>query len=195
MDPIKLCECGCGNPAPVARWSDASRGLVKGCPRKFIKGHNRRKVLPTLSSILANTVETTSGCLEWRGGCSKAGYGTIRGTKSGAYVHRLVFEAAKRELTEGEVVRHACDNPKCVNPEHLLAGTQADNIKDAVERGRHAKGEQNGKAKLTEDQVRYILSSAESQRALAARFQVSRSAVALVRQGVNWKHLSRGCQR
>lgn len=52
------------------------------------------------------------------------------------YVHRYSFEYHHRKLEPGEVVRHSCDNPRCVNPRHLLAGTPRDNARDSIERGR-----------------------------------------------------------
>ena len=59
---------------------------------------------------------------------------------------------------ESPVVRHSCDNPSCVNPAHLMTGTQTDNVNDAVERGRNSagKGERHHLAKLTEDDIREI---------------------------------------
>lgn len=79
-----------------------------------------------------------------------------------------------------EVVRHACDNPPCCNPLHLLGGTHADNVADKIRRGRGADGSRNGQAKLTEDEViaiRESRASGESPTDIAVRFGISRKYV------------------
>lgn len=67
--------------------------------------------------------------------------------------HRVAYKLAKGEIPDGLVVRHSCDNPPCVNPDHLLVGTFADNSGDMVDRGRSTKGRG---IKLTDDDVREI---------------------------------------
>ena len=80
------------------------------------------------------------------------------GTKKPTTKHRKVYYEATGELPE--VVRHKCDNPRCVNPEHLEGGTQKDNMQDCVQRGRHnygvARGEDNTCTKLTYKDVQDI---------------------------------------
>lgn len=73
-------------------------------------------------------------------------------------LHRLVYcdkVGCDIQSIKGLVIRHVCDNPRCINPEHLIIGTQADNMRDMVERNRHAKGMKNGHAKLTPEIVKY----------------------------------------
>lgn len=72
--------------------------------------------------------------------------------------HRMIYcmkVGYTIESIKGLVVRHTCDNARCINPEHLIIGTHADNMRDAVERNRNAKGIRNGHAKLTPDIVKY----------------------------------------
>jgi hypothetical protein len=76
------------------------------------------------------------GCWEWTGDKFKRGYGRV---KEGVYAHRFSFELHFGPLDQRTVVRHRCDNVSCVNPAHLLAGTQLDNMRDKVERGRQPK--------------------------------------------------------
>lgn len=78
-------------------------------------------------------------CFEWPNGKTAAGYGqmTIRGKVE--YAHRVFYEAAHGPIPEGHVVRHTCDNPPCVNPNHLVSGTQLENMADMVARGRSGK--------------------------------------------------------
>lgn len=82
------------------------------------------------------TVTGERGCWEWNLGCHKAGYGSVGGRGKKEYAHRFVFELFNGPLPDGKWCLHDCDNPKCVNPEHLYAGTAADNARDRMVRGR-----------------------------------------------------------
>jgi hypothetical protein len=78
----------------------------------------------------------TPGCWEWAGVKNRAGYGALylhNGLK--VLAHRLSYAIHNGSLPSGCVVRHKCDNPECTNPDHLEAGTQADNVRDMHERG------------------------------------------------------------
>ncbi len=118
--------------------------------------------------------------------------GRVRLAHRAAYVaaHGTTFEAI-----HGLVVRHKCDNPRCVNPEHLELGTQQDNINDKVERNRQAKGSSHGMVELTEEAVRYIKANYKRRhkefggRALAARFGVHESTVSDLMLGHTWRHV------
>jgi hypothetical protein len=93
--------------------------------------------------------------------------------------HRVAWEDANgQEVPAGLFVRHTCDNPPCCNPAHLLIGTPADNVRDAVERGRVARGFRLPQTRLSDEDVRYIRSNYFRQgrwsnsRELADRFGV-----------------------
>jgi hypothetical protein len=96
------------------------------------------------------------------------------------YAHRISWELAKGPIPAGLRVLHKCDNPTCVRPDHLFLGTQADNVRDMVEkrRGGVAKGCRHGSAKLTPEQVieirnSYVKGKRGSARALANRYGVA----------------------
>jgi predicted DNA-binding protein (UPF0251 family) len=122
----------------------------------------------------------------------KHGYIQIRlggnqGTSTG--INRLVYLARKGEIPDGMVVRHTCDEPSCINPDHLILGTHADNVADRVARDRSAKGIENGRAKLTPEDVDYIHKHPEETHAsLARRFDVTPKVIWCVRYGLKWQH-------
>jgi hypothetical protein len=137
------------------------------------------------ATIMNKSVVTEHGCWEWQGAKSY-GYGMMMRGRKRLRVHRLSYELWCGAIPDDHVMRHKCDNPRCVNPNHLEPGTQAQNIQDIVVRGRH------GRRKLTEDEVAEIRSSTESNRALATRFGVGIIAIRRSRIGETWKHLNNG---
>lgn len=103
---------------------------------------------------------------------------------------RLVHEAAVGPIPAGQIIRHKCDEPRCINPAHLLLGTHADNARDKVERGRQGRGESFGMSKLTDAQVLEIRSSGASAERLAEKFSVCRATIYHARRGYTWKHVA-----
>jgi len=135
-------------------------------------------------------VEKTPDCWIWTGGLTDKGYGTLckDGRKIGA--HRYSYELHHGPLGSAHAL-HSCDNPRCVNPEHLRPGTHQDNMQDAKDRKRFTPrwGEACNKVKLTSEQVQQVRASSETGTALARKFGVSKSAIYAIRNGQNWKHL------
>jgi hypothetical protein len=107
--------------------------------------------------------------------------------------HRVSYEHFVGAIPSGLLVRHKCDNPPCVRPDHLEPGTHRDNALDCVSRGRHRRtglqGEQHPAAKLTETDARAILASSCSPETLAAQYGVTVTSVRNVRRGVTWKSI------
>ena len=146
-------------------------------------------------------VEKTDDCWMWVGGSkSQNGYGMIQidGKRSSKVLaHRLSYEIHKGVIPDGMVVMHNCDNPSCVNPDHLSLGTQSQNIIDAFAKGRkmskppHKFGESHGASKLMESDAIEILKSMEAAKILAAKYGVHKSAIDRLRSGKTWKHLPR----
>jgi hypothetical protein len=135
------------------------------------------------------------GCWEWTSALGTNGYGVywIGGGKS-KYAHRLMWELANgRAIPAGHEVMHSCDNRRCVNPAHLSAGTRQDNAADCVRKGRQAKHERNGGAKLTACDVLAIREEygrGATQRDLARRYGVgSKSTIGRVVRGTHWRDL------
>jgi len=105
--------------------------------------------------------EMPSGCREWRSWTDgKAGYGKITVANRRHMAHRLSWEEANaRPVPEGMVIRHVvCDNPPCINPDHLAPGTQVQNVAEQIAKGRHvrSRGANHSLAKLTPEQAQEI---------------------------------------
>lgn len=93
-------------------------------------------------------IENENGCFictSHKG--TKQGYYNLRRNKRTLKMHRVLYEELFGKIPEGLVIRHKCDNPSCINPEHMELGTQKDNIHDMSKRNRH------GRTKLTREQV------------------------------------------
>jgi hypothetical protein len=178
--PVKPCECGCGLPAPIAKWNSRRDGSVKGRPLRYIHGHNARRD-PTAFWAQVNKngpiIRPELGaCWIWTGTVDANGYG------------RLMINGRLRQAThialelEGYFilwktlkVMHHCDNPPCVRPSHLRIDTQPANVADMVSKGRQSRGEDRPLAKLDPAKVQEI-------RALYQRGIVGRGLLALAKQ-------------
>ncbi len=141
------------------------------------------------------TPEANTGCWLWVGCGSTESYGTIRRNGRTKYAHRVSYESVNGAGSlDGKVARHKCDTPACVNPEHIIPGTNADNMRDAVLRGRFRpkRGEASPNAKLTEQQVleiRRLVSEGKPTTRVAHLFNVSSQNVHDICTGATWAHL------
>jgi hypothetical protein len=124
---------------------------------------------------------TDTPCIEHTGYCSPKGYGTL--TRKGQFwlAHRWAWTQVHGEIPDGLFVLHKCDNPPCVNIEHLFLGTNDDNMKDMVAKGRSK--DCGSPRKLTEAQVEEIRHAEGSQYEIAARYGVSPPYVYQLRAG------------
>jgi hypothetical protein len=141
-------------------------------------------------------------CWLWAGPRQKAGYGEINRGNKVLLAHRVSYEKFVGPIPDGMNLLHTCDNPPCIRPDHLVPGTQGDNMRDAKRKGRlrsgRTPGESHPSAKLTNDAVRAIRSEQrrcdESENAfyvrLANRFGASRTTVRAVRLGRVWRHVA-----
>lgn len=96
----------------------------------------RERYAPPLVNDSRLEVGSPDECWEWQGSRTVAGYGRI----ANVYVHRLMYAEHHGEIADGIEIMHTCDNPPCVNPAHLRAGTHRDNMADASAKGRLTSG-------------------------------------------------------
>lgn len=137
------------------------------------------------------------GCWMFLGPWNSFGYGHLSYDGQIFRAHRISYELHCGPVPEGKMVLHKCDHRYCVNPEHLFIGTAQDNVTDMVNKSRDIFGENfgenNGQAKLTEDEVlqikRLLASGYHSQSEIGDMFGVSRGAVKQIKTGKTWRHL------
>lgn len=137
------------------------------------------------------------GCWMFLGPWNSHGYGHLSYDGQVFRAHRISYELHCSPVPEGKMVLHKCDHRYCINPEHLFIGTGQDNVDDMVTKGRDAFGdnfgENNGQARLTEDEVRQIRRLLASERftqdEIGDMFGVTRGAVKMIKYGKTWRHL------
>lgn len=147
--------------------------------------------------LLKNSAVTERGCWEWVGGRSKSGYGACNRNVGGhreSLIHRWSWYIHNGPIPDGMWVLHHCDNPPCCNPDHLFLGTQLDNLKDMINKGRDtkARGSKIGLSKLKEMdvvEIKTLIKSGVKCREIAIKFGVSKRTINYISQGKSWRHV------
>lgn len=135
--------------------------------------------------------EPNSGCWLWLDHIGKARYGFISWKGKKHKAHRMSYQIYIGPIPPGMLICHKCDNPSCVNPDHLFLGTQTDNMRDMVRKGRanKKKGSANPTSKLTENDINNIRLADGSNPEIAKAYGVSRTAIYHIRNGRSWNHV------
>jgi hypothetical protein len=156
-----------------------NRDYVHGTPKeKFIKSYQLNE----------------NGCWIWTAIINKNGYGIICIKRKRILAHRFSYEFHVKKIPEGMIICHRCDNPGCVNPNHLFIGTHADNIKDKLQKGRGdcPKGEKCVRAKLTNEkvlQIREMIKDGIFNILIAEKFGVHPNTILAIKKGKAWRHV------
>lgn len=191
MKPTRTCTVdGCDKAATRNKKTLCDkhyrRSLAHGDPTKTL----RPGLDLTPAERLTRKTTKTPGCWLFQ---TESSYGKVSvGGGRTVSAHRLAWELANGPIPEGLVVRHKCDVPRCVRPDHLELGTPAENSRDMTDRVRQARGERQGSSKITADDVRAMRAAAGGgtpHRVLAARYGVSKSEVSAVVIGRKWQHI------
>lgn len=145
--------------------------------------------------------DPVTGCLNWKGAKNEAGYGRMHNGEKLVYVHRTAWELANGEELGIRCACHHCDNPSCIEPTHLFAGTTADNMQDREAKGRggghklrgrimgpsRMRGAKHPRSKLTKEKVLAILYRPDEEAGpLAEEYGVSVSSIYAIRHGRLW---------
>lgn len=142
-----------------------------------------------LERLLDKIVKAQNGCWEWIAAKNPAGYGVMVYKNGVRLATRISWMEHIGEIPDGMMVCHKCDNPACVNPDHLFLGTQRDNMEDMIRKGRqyHPSGEEFNKSKLNWDAIRDIRTSDMTGYALAKKYGVGKSTVYAILHNRTWK--------
>lgn len=160
------------------------------CRNRRIAARNR---VPVIERFWRN-VQKTETCWLWMGSKTNGGYGQITDDfDRNLRTHRCSWEIHFGPIPDDMHILHTCDNPACVNPDHLFLGDDTSNYADSRAKNRHAHGERHGQAKLTEPAVlsiraEYAAGGISMQR-LADKHHVSQNAIRRICNGDTWRHL------
>lgn len=129
--------------------------------------------------LFSRTHITAGGCIEYTGYCQPNGYGRLGFGREYIMAHRAAWLLAHGPIPEGMVLCHKCDNPPCINVDHLFVGTQQDNQLDKLRKGRGAgaRGLSNGQGKL--DSMQVVAIKARYKKGVRANRRTGRSAAEL----------------
>jgi HNH endonuclease len=184
-----------GSSSLVSR--DLRRRVVAREKSSMTTAREIRSTPTSLAFFCSNFERSANGCWEWTA-ADNGHYGVICiGYKKRrpllVYAHRFSWFVSFGKIDQGKFVCHKCDNKKCVNPDHLFVGTQAENIADMDRKGRRVvsrlPGEKNPKAKLTSENVTEIrarFAHGVSVSELVRAYGVSRSTIWSIRKHKTW---------
>ncbi len=163
----------------------SSQRYLDSFHREVITPENREK----LRTSFEKKFRVTPGCWIWTGTKGPKKYGIFSACGKNHVASRISYEMYKTTIPKGNVIMHMCDNPSCVNPDHLQSGTHSDNANDKVSKNRHAYGEFSPSAKLNDEKVRAIRADPRHYTVIALDYDVAAPTIRAVQLRKSWSHL------
>lgn len=161
----------------------------------FGEGTKRTKTEVSQEVLNGYCADSVTGCWNWTRAKNQFGYGLIFFNGKTHRAHRVSYEIKNGPIPKGIIVRHSCDNPSCINPNHLLLGTKKENTWDMILRGRsklktgdHINGTKHPLSKIDESIAEKIFLSEGKHSDIAKKFGVSASLVGGIKRGTHWKY-------
>lgn len=175
-----------------------SKHLARGlCQNHYMQGRRNGWLVPLKTEsqqeyIKARVSISESGCWEWSLSRNTQGYGRLVRNGKTWFAHRFSYTAFIGKIATGLQINHKCNNTSCVNPEHLYAGTQKQNVKDMNDSGRRNQvfGERGGNSKINDEIAVAILMHNGIARLAAEQYGVSLSLVYAIKKRLIWRHVS-----
>ena len=178
----------------IKQLSDFDLTTVYGRSAARKKGFDVKKMKPgVLAKDIWEFVDKKENCWIWIGGLNFDGYGVYSKNGITYRAHRYIWELLNNEKIGNKIAMHICDTPSCVNPKHLVLGTQADNIDDKTKKNRQAKGEKCPSSILTKEQIIEIRSKYKyrvcTYKMLANEYNVCADTIQKAVRKINWNHI------
>lgn len=153
------------------------------------------RTIHTIDDLLALGVQSDGGCVLWTRLIDTKGYGEMWYRGRRVRCHRLAWRLAHGEEAKHNVC-HKCDVRNCINPDHLFDGTQSENMRDCIAKGRRnaSRGRMGGRRKLRAEHIPEIVrrhGSGEKLTVIAKTFDVDPMTIFDVVHGLSWKHIPR----
>ncbi len=173
----------CGNQKTIGR------KLCRRCYNRARKS-GALEQYPILGprDVFENRIKKTPTCWLWTGTTNQYGYGIfLMPGEQPVRAHRFSYEFFVGPIPEGKIIMHTCDNPPCVNPDHLRVGTKDDNNKDTAHKRRHNYGLDHWNGRLSETQVAAIRESTKTQKELSEQYGITQSHISRIKSGESRK--------
>lgn len=191
MSEAAQMECrNCGAKFSRRKYSAAQRAVTKFCSRTCSVHHRHGD--PVSRFMDAVSPEPNSGCWLWTRYVDRKGYGLVGNGTEQVFAHRFSYETFVGPLIAGLCICHRCDNPTCVNPDHLFQATHRENMDDMVRKRRHAFGSRHPNAKLNErdiDEIVFFSAMGMGPDNLASLYGVAARTIRKTILGANWSHV------
>ena len=186
----KIAECR--NPARHLGWCRAHYRRFNRYGDPLAGGSHHYKD-PDQAFLARQKLNELTGCIEWNGSSDQKGYGHLRISGKLVKAHRYAWARQNGEIPKGLIIRHKCDNPKCVNIDHLEIGTHIDNVSDMDQRGRRvnaqAKGSCHVLSKVSEADIPKIRADNRRQIEIAKDYGISQAVVSKIKLRQAWGHV------